>query len=79
MSEKKVVEIRAAFTFPVSFNTELSGLPCIRGIVWDKPACNHWGHVARVTFKRSIIGENKRHLKRDPEELLSSGHEKLKS
>lgn len=45
----------------------------------DKPACNHWGHVARVTFKSSIIGENKQHLKRYPEELLSSGHEKLKS
>ena len=31
---------------------------------------NHRGHVARVTFKSSIIGENKQHLKRDPQELL---------
>ena len=28
------------------------------------------GHVARVTFKSLIIGENKQHLKRDPQELL---------
>ena len=31
---------------------------------------NHRGHVARVTFKSSIIRENKQQLKRDPQELL---------
>ena len=31
---------------------------------------NHRGHVAHVTFKSLIIGENKQHLKRGPQELL---------
>ena len=31
---------------------------------------DHRGHVARLTFKSSIIGENKQHLKRGPQELL---------
>ena len=39
----------------------------------------HRGHVARVTFKSSIIGENKQHLKRDQQELLDCIHKKLKS
>ena len=63
--EKKAIEILAF----ASLVYLLDLLVCHTRQCWGYIA-NHRGHVAHVTFKSLIIGENKQHLKRDPQELL---------